>query len=182
MLENKWKHGKVHFELPQLSPVLIASPGIKPISMILDNSIGEEIVMLITEPKEFAKDFEERDITRFMLKSGLVNTSYGPICFLLFYFPDPSTGEQITYENTINIEDSQQLSIYKQLSDQKYWHVIIADDSGEVINFFEFPNEYGLAETINQVESVCKNIPVTDFMAAKAEYEMQYSIEQLLEM
>ena len=101
---------------------------------------------------------------------------------LLFYFPDPFTGEQVTYENTINVEDHQQISIYKQLAEQKYWHVIIADDSGTVINFFEFPNEYGLSETLNQVESACENMQITDFMAAKAEYENQYSIERLLEM
>jgi hypothetical protein len=182
MLENKWKHGKVHFELPELSPILIASPGIKPISSVLDNSVGEEIILLITEPENLAKEFEGRDITRFMLKAGLVRTSYGPICFLLFYFPDPFTGEQVTYENTINVEDHQQISIYKQLAEQKYWHVIIADDSGTVINFFEFPNEYGLSETLNQVESACENMQITDFMAAKAEYENQYSIERLLEM
>lgn len=182
MLENKWKHGKVHFELSQLSPVLIASPGIKPISMILDNNIGEEIVLLITEPKELAKDFEGRDITRFMLKVGLIKTSYGPICFLLFYFPDPLTGGQITYESTINIDDYEHISIYKQLSIQRYWHVIIADDTGEVVNFLEFPNEYGLIQTFNQIEDACKNMKVINYTAAKYEYEQKYSIEQLLEM
>jgi len=90
MLDNKWNHGKVHFELPPLPHILIASPGIKPISAILDNNIGEEVVLLITEPKIKAAEFEGRSITRFMLKAGLVNTSYGPLCFLLFYFPGSS--------------------------------------------------------------------------------------------
>ena len=182
MLDNKWMHGKVHFSLPQLPPVLIASPGIKPISVILDNSVGKEIVLLITESKDKTREFEGKKITTFMLKAGLVNTSCGPVCFLLFYFPDPLTGAQVTYENTINPKDYQQVSIYEQLSDQQYWHVVIADDTGEVVNFFELPNEYGLAETLQQVESVCENMKVTDFIAAKAEYENKYSIDQLLEM
>lgn len=181
-MDNKWRHGKVHFELPPLPPMLIASPGIKPISVILDNDVGQEIVLLMTEPIDKVKEYEGRDITRFMLKAGLVNTSFGPVCFLLFYFPDPLSGAQVTYENTINPKDNEQLSIYEQLSRQRYWHVVIADDSGEVTNFFEFPNRYGLGETLQQVGNVCENMQVTDFISAKAEYESRYSIEQLLEM
>jgi len=180
MLDNKWKHGKVHFELPQLPSILIASPGIKPISAVLDKSVGEEVVLLITEPTDKVKEFKGINITRFMLKAGLVNTSYGPLCFLLFYFHSALTGAQVVYENTVNPKDYQQLEIYNQLSSQKYWHVVIADDSGEVVNFFEFPNEYGLKEKLNQVVSVCEKMLVTDFMAAKAEYESAYSIDQLL--
>jgi hypothetical protein len=179
-MDNKWKHGKVYFELPQLPAMLIASPGIKPISVVLDDDVGEEIILLITEPKDKVKEFGGRNITRFMLKAGLVNTSFGPICFLLFYFQDPLTGAQVTYENTINPKDYQQRSIYEQLSSQRYWHVVIADDSGEVVNFFEFPNEYSLDKTLEQVSNVCKNMHVTDFMSAKAEYENRYSIDQLL--
>ena len=181
-MDNKWRHGKVHFELPPLPPTLINSPGIKPIPVVLDNDVGQEIVLLVTEPKETAKEFVGRDITRFILKAGLINTSFGPVCFVLFNFPNPLTGAQVTYENTINPKDHQQLSIYEQLSSQKYWHVVIADDSGEVVNFFEFPNEYGLDDTLEQVGNACRNMQVTDFMSAKAEYEFRYSIDQLLEM
>jgi len=182
MLDNQWKHGKVHLELPPLPSIIIASSGLKPISIILDNSVGEEIVLLITEPKSKVEEFEGREITRFMLKAGLVTTSFGPVCFLLYFFPNPLNGEQVTYENTINPKNNEQLSIYEKLSRQKYWHVVISDDSGEVANFFEFPNEYGLAETLNQVETACENMRVTDFMAAKTEYENQYTIDRLLAM
>ncbi len=182
MLNNKWKHGRVHFELPELPPILISSAGIKAISVVIDNRVGEEIVLLITEPRQNLKEFEGRDLTSFMLKVGLINTSYGPVCFLLFYFPDPLTGAQVTYENTVNPKDHQHLSTYKQLSDQEYWHVVIANDAGEIVNFFEFPNEYGLKETLDRVESICEKMEDSDFMAAKAEYENKYSIDQLLAM
>ena len=38
---------------------------------------------------------------------------------------------------------------------------------GDVVTFFEFPNEYGLKETLVQVGSVCENMEVSDFTAAK---------------
>ena len=181
MIDNKWRHGEVRLELPPLPSVLLTSSGIKPISFVLDQRIGPEIVLLITEPREQAKEFEGRNITGFFMKSGLVNTSYGPVCFLLFYFPSPDTGLRVTYENIVNPKDEQQVSIYRQLAEQKYWHVVIADNDGEVLNFFEFHNIYGLADTLKQVQQVCSELHVSDFMAAKAEYELTYSIEELLE-
>lgn len=181
-MDNKWKLGNVHLELPELPPIFLSSSGIKPISVVLDKNVGMEIVLLITEPGHQAKGFEGVNITRFMLKTGLVDTSSGPVCFLLFYFPDPLTGAQVTYENTVNPKDEQQLAIYEQLAAQKYWHVIVADTAGEVVNFFEFVNHYGLKETLDQVKFVCEKTPATDFMAAKAEYEDTYSIEALLAM
>jgi hypothetical protein len=182
MLDNKWKHGKVHLELSQLPAILFAPPGIKAIPAVLDSSIGEETVLLLTEAKNEVSEFEGRNITRFTLKAGWVYTSYGPVLFFLFYFPNPITGNQVTYEISINPKDYKQLAIYERLSRQKYWHVVIADETGEVVNFFEFPNEYGLSETLQQVTSVCEKMQATDFMAAKAEYEIKYSVDQLLEM
>lgn len=53
---------------------------------------------------------------------------------------------------------------------------------GAVVTFFEFPNEYGLKETLVQVGSVCENMEVSDFTEAKAEYEATYSIDRLKTM
>jgi len=182
MIDNKWKQRIVNLKLPQLPHSMISSPGLKPITGILDKSIGQEIILLITEPKDQTKEFVGHKIAKFMMKAGLVNTSYGPVCWILFYFPDRLTGGQVTYENIINPKSNQNLSSYEQLSAQKYWHVIIATDTGKVVNFFEFPNVYGLSHTLKQVKSVCSNMEISNFMAAKAEYERTYSIDELLNM
>ena len=181
-MDNKWLHGEVILKLPELPPLLLSLSGIKPIYLTLDKNIGREVVLLITEPRSKVEDFMGRGMNTFMLKTGMVNTSFGPVYFLLFYFPDPVTGNKITYENSLNPKDIEQLSIYKELSNQKYWHVIVADDSGEVVKFSEFSNNYGLGESIQRAIDVCKDIEVIDFMRAKAEYEKEYSIEDLLEM
>jgi len=173
LLKNKWTHGKVLFELPELPFDLKNSSGIKPISVTLDNRIGEEVVLLITEPLNQIKNFEGVEVSDFMLKAGLVNTSFGPVCFLLYFFPDPHTGEQVTYENTINPKNQEQLFTFEKLANQEYWHVIAADD---------FANTFGLKETLAQVQNVCKNLQVTNFLSAKAEYEAKYSVESLLAM
>jgi hypothetical protein len=181
-MDNKWSNGKVVFELPHSLHRLLAAIGIKPIALILDETIGPEIVLLITEPEEQSKEFEGRDITSFHLKAGLANTSYGPVFWLLFYFPSPSTGEQTTYECVVNPKDEQHLSYFRRLADQKYWHVVIATVEGEVINFFEFPNQYGLSETLQSINEVCVDRQMTDFEAAKSEYQAKFSIDALLKM
>lgn len=182
MLENKWNHGKTHFVLPPLPSILLSSSGIKPLSIILDPDIGAETILLITEPRRQALEFEGRDIASFHLKAGLVNTPYGPVFWLLFYFPDPVTGQSVIYENSVNPKDQSQLANFEQLASQRYWHVVIADDTGKVMNLFEFPNSYGLKDTLAQVQNVCSRMAVKDFVRAKQEYEAAYSIEQLLQL
>jgi hypothetical protein len=183
MIDNKWGHGKVKLVLPITLPsVFLVSSGIKPVCCILDQRVGPEIILLITEPRKLATEFEGRDITGFFVKSGLVNTSYGPVYWILFYFPSPANGQKVTYENVVNPKDEEQVSIYRQLAEQKYWHVVIADDQGEVINFFEFTNHYGLSDALKKLQQVCSELHVSDFMAAKAEYQTTHSVDELLEI
>lgn len=168
-------------ELPPLPQAILSSSGLKPLSFVLDNKVGPEVILLITESRPHVTEFEGRNISGFWMKSGLVNTLCGPVYWLLFYFPSPLTGERIIYENVVNPKEPDHLSIYAQLANQEYWHVVIADDSGEVVNFFEFKNKYGLAEAIRQVEEVCAGMNVSDFVRAKREYHNTYSIEKLMD-
>ena len=179
MLDNKWQHGTVHFILPALPADVIQSIGLKPVPLIVDPHVGTEIVLLITEHRDRANTFKSSRVTQFFTKSGLANTSFGPVCWLLFYFPH-LPGGQITYENILNPKDDQQLHVYERLAKQDYWHVVFADQQGEVINFFEFPNRYGLLEVLRQIKEVCSNLEVSDFSAAKAEFQQTYNIEDLI--
>ena len=164
-MNNKWKRGRVNLKLSGLPSAFLAHSGIKPLPLVLDNNIGQEIILLINGPRDHVVEFEGIGTIDFMLKMGIIETSFGPICFLLFYFPNPPSGTQITYEYAVNPKDQQHLSTFYQLSSQRYWHVFIADNSGEVINFLEFPSDmYGLDEKLEGVVNFCKDMKVTDFM------------------
>lgn len=181
MAGNKWRGGRVAWDLSSLPGVLLSSPGIKPLPAVLDPNVGTEVVLLITEPEGAVCDFQGRNITSFFMKSGLVNTSYGPVYWLLFYFPTPVTGQTTTYEIVVNPTDPVQLSNFTQLAAQEYWHVVIASTSGVSINFFEFPNNYGLEDALDQVRTACAGRKTSNFPAAKAEYQARFSVEQLLQ-
>ncbi len=180
MLDNKWRNGLVKIILPSLPPEVLAHSGLKPWPLILDSRVGEEIVLLIMEPEELIREFKGLDIARFFTKYGMVNTSYGPVYWILFYFRNPTTGQTTTYEYVVNPKDEDHLSIVRHLASQKYWHIVFADQLGAVVNFMEFKNSYGLSDALTKVEEVCKKMKLTDFLAAKAEYERTYSIEELL--
>lgn len=180
MLRNKWNHGIVEFVLPPLSPIILQSSGLKPISMIVDERVGPEIVLLISEARAQANQFKGRQITGFFTKCGLANTSFGPIFWMFFYFPDPVTGQRVIYATVANPKDEEQLTVYEQIAMQEYWHIVIADDRGDVINFFEFPNVYGLSEALEDVRHTCFALDVSDFHEAKAEYQKKFSIDALL--
>jgi hypothetical protein len=180
VLDNKWKHGKTQFRLPPLSQQSLTAIGLKPMSFILDESVGPEIVLLITEPKSRLKEFEGLSITSFHMKAGLVDTSHGPVYWVLFFFPSPATGQKTIYECVVNPKGDAHLALYRRLAGQMYWHVVIADEEGEVSNLFEFSNSYGLSESLTAAEIVCSSMESSDFMAAKAEYQSKFSIDELL--
>jgi len=182
MLDNKWRHGIVKFEIPFLQPEVLSLSGIKPFPLIVDIKNGPEIVLLITDSKERVREFKGIDKTDFYMKSGLASTSCGPVYFILFYFPSLVTDQTIAYECVVNPKSQTQMDIFKQLASQKYWHVIVTDETGEVVNFFEFNNIYELTDALEQVENVCLQIEVSDFISAKAEYQRTYTIEELLNM
>lgn len=186
MIHNKWRHRKVSLELPRLpiirdsSKTIWPSVGLKLSALILDKSVGPEIVIVITEPDAQAQDFVGRDLTGLNVKTGLVNTSHGPVFFLLFQFPDPVSGENIVYENSLNPIDNAHIGALEQLASQTHWHVVISDQDRNVVNAFEFPNQYGLATVVPKVRDACSNMQVLDFRLAKREFEKTYSVDDLL--
>jgi len=114
------------------------------------------------------------------MKTGLIKTAYGPVFWLLFSFPSPFNGTMTTYEVVVNPTDDEHLAPFRALADQAYWHVVIADTDGSIVNLFEFPNSYGLGQALDDVSELCEAMNGTNFWAAKAEYQARYSVDDLL--
>ena len=179
-LNNKWRWGSVHFKMPELPAELLALSGIVPVTLVVDRNTGREVVLLIVNPMEGMAEFKDRNKTRLVVMSGLAATSFGPIGWFLFRFPDPETENEFVFERVVNPKDPGQLLIYESLAAQKYWHVILTDENGQVVNFFEFENNYGLSDAVRRMEIASSDMLVGDFEAAKSEYGIAYSIDHLL--
>jgi hypothetical protein len=79
MRKNKWTGGEQTFVLPPLDRRLLEMTGLKLYPLVLDHRSAAEVVLLITEQPNDLQGFRGRDITGLWVKSGMANTSFGPV-------------------------------------------------------------------------------------------------------
>jgi hypothetical protein len=82
----------------------------------------------------------------------------------------------------VNPLDPQHMSLWRSLARQSHWHLILIGATGELVDLFEFPNTYGLAQGISQVDTTCQNMPHGNFDLAKEEFCTKYTIIDLLRL
>lgn len=158
--------------------------GIVPVRMVIDPRVGSETVLLLLDRTPFVYDLAKVKPFDLRLKSGLVRTSQGPFFFLLFYVPNPARpGTTFTaIDAHVDPYDPAHMLNWRDLARQSHWHLLLVDANDEVVDLFEFPNTFGLSETLDKVEAVCSRVPGGSFVEAKAEFAARYSIDDLLKM
>jgi hypothetical protein len=119
-------------------------------------------------------------------KTGLVRTSESPLCFLLFYIPDPTRPGTVhlAIDAHINPFDVQHLTAWRDLARQSHWHLVLVWPNDKLVDLFEFETAFDLDHTLDQVETVCSSMAEqgTSFEQAKLEFAAAYSIERLLQI
>ena len=141
-----------------------------------------EVVLLIVEPSKAQDPFRKMKTPRLGVKNGLVHTAFGSVFWTLFMFTDPRSKETFSYEATVNPKDTEHTAIFTELANQQWWHPVITNDAGFVRGSFEIRNTFGLATALNSAQAECADRQVSDFMAAKAEYERRYTIQDLINL
>jgi hypothetical protein len=120
------------------------------------------------------------------LKTGLVRTSQGPLCFLLFFVPNPVRpgSVHLAIDAHINPLDVQHLAVWRDLARQSHWHLVLVGPNDKLVDLFEFENTFGLDQTLDQIEIACSSMAErgTSFEDAKVEFAATYSIENLLQI
>ena len=190
-LNNKWEIEKVHFILPELPQELHQMEGILPFNLALDSKIGTEVVLLWFDRTPFIYELAKVKPFRLHLHSGLSRTSHGPIGFLVFFVPDPNNAD-IPFASTdchINPFNPQHLSTFRDLARQSHWHVVLVDKEDNVVDLYEFNNNYKLNDTIDHIEEVCLDnernallMGSDSFDAAKQEFCLKYTLDDLLKL
>jgi hypothetical protein len=185
MLSNKWSHGSTHFILPPLPPQFQTAQGIVPWRLGLDPKTGSEMVLLLIDRTPFIYDLAKIKPFDFRLNIGLVRTSHGPLCFLLFYVPDPTRPGSVylAIDAHLNPFDADHVMVWRDLARQSHWHLVLVGVDDELVDLFEFENIFNLGQTLDQVETVCSTMDGGGSIdAAKFEFAATYPIERLLEM
>ncbi len=180
-LNNKLS-GNSHFVLGP-TPLVDAVPesGILPMPAVLENRIGTEMVLLWVDKTPFIHDLAGLRPFTFYLKTGLVGTSHGPVMFLLFYVLTPGRPgtpfAMVDYH--VDPFNPSMIATWRDLARQTYWHLVLVDGHGTVLGLLEFPNIYGLGESLDEAMSVCSEMFHGDFWAAKDEFCATYSLGKL---
>ena len=184
VLNNKLSK-KADFELGEC-PVfdLVPDSGVLPMPVILEDRIGSEMVLLLIDKTPFIYTLAHVKPFDLMLKTGLVDTSHGPVAFLLFYVPNAASPDDpyFGYDHHLNPFDSGMTTTWRELARQSHWHLVLLDADREVQGVLEFENVYRLGEALAAMTNAVKDLQPGDFTRAKQEFCEQYPLKDLMEM
>ncbi|MFB3787976.1 MAG: hypothetical protein ACE15F_16585 [bacterium] len=180
---TQWKRGKVSWSPMHLPDYMHNRTGLFPMRVILESNTGPEVILCIKDQGENLRDLIQIDPFHLFLKTGVVNTDFGIVFFLLFYIPHPARQEPlITYEVTLDSHNPDLMMPFRELAHQSHWHVFILDSNGRERKWFEFQNNFLLGEEIKNAVQAARNIPTTNFNRVKNHYTLLYSIDDLLQL
>ena len=177
--DNRFRHGKQHFELAETSPATVGMTGARFERTTLDEEIGPEIVVMLTDPTPFAHELKRKRFA-LRLKSGVAQTSLGPVLFLLWWIPPVTNGKPFAlYEHVLNPTHTGVLELLRQIAKQTHLHLLLIGPDQALLDVYEFESTFGLEKLISVSESACKDYPGMDFTSAKQEYDQAYDLMQL---
>lgn len=181
MLRNKWTHGQAEFVLPPLPDYLRGKEGLLPLDLVVDPEVGKEVALLLLDPTPFIYDIAALPPLTIQLKSGLYNTANGPLLFLLFYVPDPIEPDMMFsgFDLHVNPFEEDHLKVWRQLSRQTHWHLVLVGGDGQLVDFYEFENTYNLDRTLDYAVEATRGMAHGSFDLAKQEFISSVSVEDL---
>jgi hypothetical protein len=175
--DNRFRHDKRHFELAGTSLAAVGMSGARFEKATLDEEIGPEIVVMLTDSTPFAHELKRKPFA-LRLKSGVAQTSVGPILFLLWWIPPVTNRKPFAlYEQILNPTHIGTLEVLRQIARQTHLHLILIGPGQALPDVYEFESTFGLEKLISISESACKEYFGMDFIAAKQEYDRTYLME-----
>ena len=180
--DNRFRHGKRHFELAATRPATTVMSGARFEKVELDEEIGPEIVVMLTDLTPFAYELK-REQFALRLKSGAAQTSVGPVLFLLWWVAPVTNGTPFAlYEQILNPTHAGVLEMLRLVARQTHLHLLLIGPGQELLDLYEFESTFGLDKLILVAESACRKYHGMDFIAAKAEYDRTYELMELFGM
>ena len=160
-------------------PSVEETPGARFATFILDEKIGPESVLMLKDPTPSAYELK-REPFELHLKTGIAQTSIGPILFFLWWLPPITNGKPFAlFEQLLNPAHRGVLEGLSQLARQTHLHVLLVGPRKELLSVYEFKNVFSFDEFIWFVEKACTEYVDMDFGAAQAEYECTYDLMEL---
>ena len=163
---------------------LVGDSGITPIPAVFESRIGSEVAIALIIKNAYIEELANVRPFDFRLTTGLVQTRFGPVAFLLFYVrntADPSN-PYFAHDYHLNPLDPGAMAVWRDLARQSHWHVVLVGAAQQVQDVFEFENVYDLGEALDTFAKAASGMRSIDFARAHQEFSSQYSIDELLEL
>ena len=175
---NKFRSdGKRHF-VNEIGSALEAQEGIRLELITLDREIGAEVVLVLTENRKFLDQLRRRGPLDLRLNAGAVNTSCGPVLFMLWWFAPLINGKPFAgYELLISPETTEGLSLACK---QTHLHLVILDERNEIFDVVEFVNVYGLDRLVDIASEIRPKLVGYDFARVRNAFFQEIPQESLL--
>ena len=180
MKETKWTT-EVAVDPPDLPDEFWERPGITPVLGEVEEAVGDEVILLINDPTEDAESFAQIDPVVLNVESGSVETEHGSLGFVLFIVQnlEDEGAPHAVWEILFDPRDEEMVAPFRLLSEQSHWHALFFGPGPEILNIFEFPNNYFLEAGLEDILNQTAESPCTDFAQAVADAHEAYSLEEL---
>jgi hypothetical protein len=178
--ENRWRLGPRALAVPPLPESLRGSSGCLLARAIFDEEVGVEVYLAILEESGWSLSLAAASPFNLFCKSGLGQTRSGSLIFLVWRIAAESKAESVheQFLNPNNIETVRDLSALAQQTHLKA--LIINSQIGEVIDWFEFENDFGFDKLLlGAVQAIGQESP-GEFGAAIEEFTHRYTLDDLL--
>jgi len=170
---NKWIHGTTNLVMPELPAGFMHNAGIFYLTLVLDKSVGDEVVLIIFDPTDFI--FKLSAVVPFRFYTSSV-----AIFSFIFYVTNPGDERKAfaVYDKPIDISKPQSFEPWIKLAGQTHLHLLLLDKNYEVQGFYEFENSSVFNEALEIITQLDAG-RIIDFKKAEQEYFNNYSLPNL---
>lgn len=183
ILNNKLS-GKAHFELGECPLFdLVPDAVIAPMPAILEDRISTEMALFLIDKTPYIYTLAKVKPFDLMLKTGMVETSHGPVAFLIFYVPNAADPGHFFFVHDCHLNpfNPSMMATWRDLARQSHWHLILIDGKKEVVGVLEFENVYKLGVALDAMTKAVGEMHPGDFNLARQEFCEQYSLPDLFQ-
>ena len=181
VIRNQWSHGKTSFDFPNLDECMGSRDGFFALKAVIDETIGEEVVLFLRDQTPFMEKLKAVAPFRFMMQNGIVKTRYGNLVFFLFWVDDPENSEKpfSMWDWYVNPSDDYSADLLDKMSRQTHWHVFLVGQNNQQENFFEFKNSYDMGTILNLIQKTGLIQNPEDLRNAILELQSKYTLEEM---
>jgi hypothetical protein len=146
-----------------------------------DHERGPEIYLAVLEEPSWCLPLAATRPFNVFCKPGLAHTDNGAIIFLIWRIAAGSNN-QVVREQFLNPSNIETIRTLSALSQQTHLKVLIINSQAdEVVDWFEFENNFQFDLLIREVVDMIGRVSAGDFSATIEEFTEKYSLEDLLE-